>query len=82
MLYWTKSLFSTAKEWYGTITLCPRVPIKITLSTLFLCFFDIRNITKTAVPSPNPANGNELSPVLGNNFVFSASEVVLWFSFL
>ena len=82
VLYWTKSLFSKAKEWYGTTTLCPRVPIKTTLSTLFLCFFEIKSTIRTAVPRPKPASGSVLSPVLGNNFVFSVSALALWLSFL
>ena len=59
------------------MALCPKLPIKIILSTLFLCFFDIRNITRTAVPRPKPASGSELFPVLGNDLVFSVSEAVL-----
>ena len=49
--------------------LCPIAPINTTLRTLFLCFFDIKRTTNTAVPIPSPATGSELCPVFGNDLI-------------
>ena len=58
------------------MTLCPSAPIKTILKTLFLCFLLINSTARIAVPTPNPAIGRVLFPVLGSISVLDVSLTI------